>query len=199
MTLLNGFISSFLFGNTQVFCAFAINGAYKEVYTMTTEHVKRYDNMFVVKIPQTGSTPPCTFPITGPFVDLVQQYIDLRPGHATTNRFFLNYHNEKCTTQQIGKSQFSGMARRIADYLKLPEPERYTRYSFSKQRGHKAYNINSDNTNAVARTERTECIELNCKPRELKKSSFSYTRAPACVPTISSSTNTGTLRDHRLS
>ncbi|XP_037024955.1 uncharacterized protein LOC119066535 [Bradysia coprophila] len=163
--------------DVKVVCAFAINGAYKDLLNVMPEHVKRYDDLFLVTIPQKAAIPQYTFTLTGPFVDFIQQYIDLRPENAAPNRFFLNYHREKCTAQPIGKHQFNGMARRIADYLKLPEPERYSRYSFRR-----SPNIPfSANQNDGVEVQTTERIELDYKPRPLKKSSFSYIRSPVCV------------------
>lgn len=169
-------------------CAFVVNGEYKNLLTVMTEHVKRYDDLFLVTIPQKGATSQYTFPITGIFVDLMQQYIDLRPESAPTNRFFLNYHREKCTTQPIGKNNFNSMARRIAEYLKLSDVERYSRYSFRRKPG-VPFNPNPSSANNTAGEKITERVEFDHRTRPMKKSSFSYTRSPVCDPVISSSTS----------
>lgn len=40
-------------------------------------------------------------------------------------RFFVNYQRGKCTTQNIGRNKISGMPQRIAEFLVLPEAQRY--------------------------------------------------------------------------
>lgn len=109
-------------------CIFGVSGAYstKKLVNIMTEHVKAYDDLILVTIPRTDTTPQGTFTITGTFFKLVQRYVELRPDNVTTNRFFLKYYDGKCSAQNIGKNKFSGMPRRIATYLKLPEPERYS-------------------------------------------------------------------------
>jgi len=90
------------------------------------EHVKKYPDMFHVRIEETKTSVPRSFSITGSFVDVVVKYMNLRPSKTLTTRFFVNYQKSKCTTQVIGKTKFSKMPRQIAEFLHLQEPERYT-------------------------------------------------------------------------
>ncbi|KAG4068825.1 hypothetical protein HA402_004973 [Bradysia odoriphaga] len=84
------------------------------------------------------------------------------------------------------------MARRIADYLKLPEPERYSRYSFRKSTGIPFSASQNDDIEAQT----TERIEIEYKTRPLKKSSFSYTRSPVCVPAHTHNTRANINGNH---
>lgn len=59
-------------------------------------------------------------------MNIIRKYIALRPNHVKESRLFLRYRDGKCTIQPIGKNKFAKMPRRIAKYLKLPEPERYS-------------------------------------------------------------------------
>lgn len=175
--------------------AFAVNGAYPYLMNMMTEHVKRYDDLFLITLPKKGALPQYTFPIAGQFVDLLQQYIDLRPKNVPTNRFFLNYHREKCTTKPIGKNNFNAMARRIAEYLKLTEVERYTRYSFRRS-PNVPFDMGSLGQNGGADKQDTERIAIE-RTRPQKKSSFSYKRLPDMSRNTNinvNQTDAGTLR-----
>lgn len=89
--------------------------------------ISRYDDMYFVTIPaiNTKTVNENAFAITGPLLDVVRRFEKLRPSNAP-DRFFLNYQKGKCTTQAIGKNKFYKMPQRIAGYLNLPNPERYT-------------------------------------------------------------------------
>ncbi|XP_037024953.1 uncharacterized protein LOC119066533 isoform X3 [Bradysia coprophila] len=178
--------------DVKAVCAFAINGVFTKLVTVMTDHVKRYDDMILVTIPKSDTTPQCTFPITGPFVNVVQKYADLRPANVPTNRFFLTYHDDKCTTQPIGKHKFNGMARRIAVYLKLSEPERYSRYSFRKNAANLSFNTSS-NQNEDADEQTSEHIELDYQTGLLKSSSFGAPRLFSAPP-VSRITATNSIK-----
>lgn len=65
------------------------------------EDIVRYDDMYYVTIPETKTGKPNCFAITGVLLNIVREYESLRPIHATSNRFFLNYKKGKCTVQAI--------------------------------------------------------------------------------------------------
>lgn len=94
--------------------------------------ISRYDDMYYVTIPATNTKTykKNSFAITGPVLDIVRRYEKLRPSNAP-EKFFLNYQKGKCTTQTIGKNKFYKMPQRIAEYMNLPNPERYTGNSFT--------------------------------------------------------------------
>lgn len=82
--------------------------------------------MFLVTIPDTKTKKPRSFAITGPFFNIVERYASLRPLHANTNRFFLNFQKGKCTIQTIGRNKFYKMPGRIAAFLNLTDADSYT-------------------------------------------------------------------------
>ena len=88
--------------------------------------VKKYPDIFHVKIEITKTKVKRSFTISQPFYDIVAKYIAKRPAKVLTSGFFIRYSNGKCHDQVIGKNKFSGMPRAIAEYLGLEEPERYT-------------------------------------------------------------------------
>jgi len=66
------------------------------------------------------------FMITGELANIVMKYKKLRPMNASTNRFFLRFQNGICRNQVTGKNMLSQTPCRIATFLNLPEPTRYT-------------------------------------------------------------------------
>lgn len=109
-------------------CIFGICGACRtdEFLHIKVDDVQKHsDTLFLVRLVQTKTKVIRSFTITGAFVRIVQKYIDLRPGNAM-ERFFMNYQRGKCTMQVMGRNKFSKMPRRIAEYLQLETPERYT-------------------------------------------------------------------------
>lgn len=92
------------------------------------QNIVRYADMYYVTIPRdiTKTGKENSFAITGALFKIVEKYESLRPSHVKTDRFFLNFQAGKCTVQVIGKSKIYGMPRRIAQFLNLPDPERYT-------------------------------------------------------------------------
>ena len=66
------------------------------------------------------------------FLDIYKKYAALRPLNTESRRFFLNYRNGKCTKQVVGKNTLGDIPKKIATYLKLPNPELYTGHSFRR-------------------------------------------------------------------
>lgn len=58
----------------------------------------------------------------------MQSFDHARMRHA----FFLNYQNGKCTKQPVGINKFGTMAKDIAKFLQLPNPELYTGHCFRR-------------------------------------------------------------------
>lgn len=92
----------------------------------------REDNTMMVNILKTKTEAPRSFTISDRYyLDIVRQYMNLRPSHTLTDRFFLCYRQGKCTCQVIGKHKFTKMPQAIATFLNLPDIDRYTgTYSF---------------------------------------------------------------------
>lgn len=111
-------------------CIFGICGALRtdEFVRITMSDIEKHGDLFLVKIGQTKTKIARSFTINGGFAETVRKYMGLRPARLGSNndRFFVNYQRGKCTMQFIGKNKFSGMPRKIAEFLKLPQPERYT-------------------------------------------------------------------------
>lgn len=83
---------------------------------------------FLVHVSKTKTKVARQFSITGSFYDIGYNYINLSPSSVTTNAFFLNFQKGKYTVQTIGINKFRLFGKVIATYLKLPNPEKYTRH-----------------------------------------------------------------------
>lgn len=181
----------------------------QKLVNVLVEHVKRYEDLILVTIPRTDTTAQGTFTITGNYFNVVQKYANLRHENPVSNRFFLSFNDGKCTSQPIGKNKFSLMPRRVAVYLKLPEPRRYsgmqtktiyahslTRIlilhsilcyisaSFSFRRNTPNLYGNSSAWSHITANEQTaERVELDSQTGQLKQSTtFSFAR-PSVPPT----------------
>lgn len=93
---------------------------------VSIQDVERHGNLYLVKIRTIPAGVTRTFTISNDNFRIVQSYINLRPKNVKTNRFFLNYQNQKCTIQPIGKNKIGKMPEEIATYLQLSEPSQYT-------------------------------------------------------------------------
>lgn len=103
-----------------------------EMYLMKTEDVKDLGSAFLVTVPKTKTKVPRKFMITDKFYTICKNYLQTRPANSQSNIFFLRYHNGKCTSQRIGINKFTAMGREIANFLRLPNPEKYSGHSFRR-------------------------------------------------------------------
>lgn len=99
---------------------------------ITLADVESDTTLQAISLPCTKTKKERKFVINGEYLKIVKAYQQLRPSDVTTNRFFLNYQNGKCTKQVIGKNKIGGMPKQIATYLNLPNPELYTGHCFRR-------------------------------------------------------------------
>lgn len=113
---------------------FGVAGACRkdELKNVKLQDLENHGELLLVKIPDTKTSKSRSFTISGEFYKIVKKYQDLRPPKFTSERFFINYRNGKCTVQVVGKNKFSTMPREIATYLNLPNIELYTGHSFRR-------------------------------------------------------------------
>ncbi|CAH1364246.1 unnamed protein product, partial [Tenebrio molitor] len=106
----------------------------EDLYTMRIEDFEEREGLVIVKVPQKKRS---FIVINEPdekahYLDIYYKYRNLRPSHAKSSHFFLNYRNEKCTNQVIGKGTIGSWPSKIAEYLKLKNPAGYTGNSFRR-------------------------------------------------------------------
>lgn len=65
----------------------------------------------------------------------VQQYIELCPKNYSSKRFFVHYGNGKCTQKNIGIHKICEVPRYVAEFLKSPNSDGFTRHCFRRTSG----------------------------------------------------------------
>ncbi|XP_043267722.1 uncharacterized protein [Venturia canescens] len=85
--------------------------------------------MMLIQIPFSKNGKARSFVVKDGFYQIVQRYIKLRPSNVPHQRFFINYQNGKCTKQAIGINKMGKVPFIIAQFLGLPNPERYTSHT----------------------------------------------------------------------
>lgn len=65
-------------------------------------------------------------------VDVVRQYINLRPKDCNHSRFFVTFRNGNYIKQPIGINTIGNAPKLIAEFLKLPDPKQYTGHCFRR-------------------------------------------------------------------
>lgn len=65
-------------------------------------------------------------------LELYQKYVRLRPAHVPHDYFFISYRKGKCTVQRVGIHSFGKMPSTVAEFLKLPDPQKYTGHCFRR-------------------------------------------------------------------
>ncbi|CAG5109268.1 Protein of unknown function [Cotesia congregata] len=67
--------------------------------------------------------------LVGPlFYRKVKEYISLRPLYFEIKRYFVQFLNGKCHRQVLGRNEIGQIPKIIAEYLKLTNPQYYTRH-----------------------------------------------------------------------
>ncbi|XP_033222470.1 uncharacterized protein LOC117176340 [Belonocnema kinseyi] len=113
---------------------FGISGACytNELINITSKDIEKQGEIYLVRIPKAQNSAPRTFKIIGEFAKIVQKYVDLRPANTTSDRFFLNFQNNRCTNQVIGMNKFGKTPQKIAEYLGLDDAKLYTGHCFRR-------------------------------------------------------------------
>ena len=63
---------------------------------------------------------------------LIRKYISLRPANMTNKRFLLTYRNKKRVAQVVDVHTVGNVPKKIAEYLGLPESEKFTGHCFRR-------------------------------------------------------------------
>lgn len=104
-----------------------------ELRNMSIADVQCKDETIIVTVPKTKTNYPRLFVITDKkWIDLVKQYIQLRPSTVNHQRLFIAYRNGYCISSPIGLNTIGKMPKDIASFLKLPDPQLYTGHCFRR-------------------------------------------------------------------
>lgn len=103
---------------------------------MSVNDIEDRGSVLVITIPKTKTNKKRIFTIVDDDVVsalvVYKKYAALRPGNVHHSRFFLQYRNKACTVSPVGKNTFGAIPKKIAEYMQLPNPERYTGHTFRR-------------------------------------------------------------------
>ncbi|GLG94591.1 Zinc finger protein 1 [Gryllus bimaculatus] len=122
----------------KVAVVFGVSGACRcdELYSINVDYVQDKGNLLVVTIPRTNTNKRRVFTIMADDemngVDLYRKYLALRPKKVEHPSLFVSMRRGKCTVQRVGINSFYKIAKTVATYLKLEEPETYTGHSLRR-------------------------------------------------------------------
>lgn len=108
----------------------------EEITFLQVQHVKDMGSFVLIEIPNTKTNVRREFTISSGNIDgvnlleIFRKYSSLRPPSTENSRFFLGYRSGKCTRQSVGINTIGSIPRKIAEYLKLPNPSTYTGHCF---------------------------------------------------------------------
>lgn len=102
----------------------------EEMVKMTVDHIEDKGSALFVTVPgsKTGEDKGFTIMEENEIgaLQLVRQYMALRPTGLAERRFFLTYKNKQCTAQPVGKNTLGSVPTVIAKYLQLDNANEYT-------------------------------------------------------------------------
>lgn len=108
----------------------------EELYSLTVDAIVDAGLSIIVSLPKTKTGRSRLFTVVDGdgmnYLDLIRKYRNMRPQHISHNYFFVNCRNGKCTVQRIGINSFGNMGKKLAGFLKLPEPALYTGHAFRR-------------------------------------------------------------------
>lgn len=101
---------------------------------MKFQDVEDLNDKYLVSIHDNKNDYPGQFIIGNLFYSTVKKYILLRLTSNFSERFFIQYLEDKetCTRTPIGRHTIGTMPKRIATYLQLPNVKRYTGHCFRR-------------------------------------------------------------------
>ncbi|XP_043267093.1 uncharacterized protein [Venturia canescens] len=118
----------------QVILIFGVCGCLRcdEITNMKVEDVEDLTDKYLVSINYNKNDYAGQFSIGNLFYDTVKKYISLGPSDKFSDRFFIKYAEGKCFRTAIGKHKIGEVPEKIASYLNLPNPKKYTGHSFRR-------------------------------------------------------------------
>ncbi|KAJ8679933.1 hypothetical protein QAD02_015720 [Eretmocerus hayati] len=105
----------------------------EEFTELELRNVVDHGEYILVRVTKTKNHVPRSFLIEDPnLYRICKVFIEARIMVLENDRFFLRFSNGCCVNQPIGINTFSGMPRRIAEYLKLPNYMDFTGHSLRR-------------------------------------------------------------------
>lgn len=109
-----------------------------ELRKLSINDIQDKGNVLIITISETKTYKKRIFTITNEIIEnvsalqLIKNYINLRPPHVCHQTFFINYRHGKCSSQVVGVHTFGKIPSCIAKYLQLPNANSYTGHAFRR-------------------------------------------------------------------
>lgn len=123
----------------KVITVFGIFGACRreELLLLRVDNIEDTGRFLIVRLEDTKNKSSRKFTITEddtPFqgCTLYRKYAALRPSGLENQRVFVDYRNGKCTRQFVGIHKIGKIPKKIAEFLNLEEPAKYTGHTFRR-------------------------------------------------------------------
>lgn len=109
----------------------------EELYSMNIDDIQDTGNQLVVVIPRTKTNVRRVFTVMNEvdginFLEIFRNYVSLRPKEFKEKALFIGFRHGKCIQQRVGIHTIGAMPKKIAEYLKLDNPEKYTGHCFRR-------------------------------------------------------------------
>lgn len=116
-----------------------------ELTNMLLDDIVVKDDVFTVTVTKTKNKVRREFLITEKlWIDLIKQYLSLRPKKINHRRFFITYRNGKCISTPIGINTMGKVPFIIATYLHLANPKLFTGHCFRRSSASQLANKGGD-------------------------------------------------------
>lgn len=100
----------------------------RELFSVKIEDISEVKNVLVVSLPRRKSKrKPRTFKIKGAqYISYYKMFLALRPTNTPHNKLFIHFNKGECKARPMGFYKFQSLPREIANFLNLPNPEKYS-------------------------------------------------------------------------
>ncbi|XP_015127125.1 uncharacterized protein LOC107048471 [Diachasma alloeum] len=104
----------------------------KELHQLTIDLIEDHGTYLNFVLDKTKFNKNRDFSLTGEYCNIVRKYLSLRPHDLRERNLFVQYQNGKCRRQVIGIHTIGAFPKKMATFLNLPNPEKYTGHSFRR-------------------------------------------------------------------
>lgn len=109
----------------------------EELYAMSIDDVEDTGSQLVITIPHSKTNIRRLFSVINEanginFLEMFRKYTALRPKNFKEFFLFLGYRRGKCIAQRVGIHSIGGTPKKIAQFLKLKNSDKYTGHCFRR-------------------------------------------------------------------
>lgn len=106
-----------------------------ELTNMRIGDIEDRGSVLIVKVPDTKTYKYRSFTVTNDeldYLNILRNYLKLRPENATSDRLFLRFNKGICINQNVGVNTIAKIPSEVAVFLKLSDPHTYTGHCYRR-------------------------------------------------------------------